>query len=196
MVDIHIVFKQLIKGELFTKNQYDNYKIFNQFILDNYHRIKAIIRNFIDIKIPNKILPLIEKYHRKDFHLNPEENVRNIAEKKLIDLLTIIYQSDLIKDLSQALYCNNDKNMKYYFNKKDSVKEFWYKIILFIPFKLKRVSGFEYREFFKICISAYTICHFDSYLENEIFTLGSFFKTILHETIGHFLINFFPFTQI
>ena len=116
LVDIHIVFKQLIKGELFTKNQYDNYKIFNQFILDNYHRIKTIIRNFIDIKIPNKILSLIEKYHRKDFHLNPEENVRNIAEKKLIDLTS---QKCICFNVNHLLLLYNIVNN----NQKEFIKE-------------------------------------------------------------------------
>jgi len=170
---------------------------FSRRFLEDFKNIINKNKNNINRKIKYKIvdnkLNIPETCYRYDYIM--ANNLYKKYEKQLIDLLTIIYQSDLIKDLSQALYCDDGKNMKYFFNKKDSVKEFWHKIILFIPFKLKRVSGFDYREFFKIFISVYTICHFDSYLENEIFTLGSFVKTILHETIGHlfFSYKFFSF---
>ena len=61
-------------------------------------------------------MPLIEKYHRKDFHLNPEENVRNIAEKKLIDLTS---QKCICFNVNHLLLLYNIVNN----NQKEFIKE-------------------------------------------------------------------------
>ena len=67
---IAIVLTKLIRGELFYEEKYDNYKIFNQFIIDNYKRIHKIVLNFIDVKLPNKIMLLLDKfYNSEDFSL-------------------------------------------------------------------------------------------------------------------------------
>ena len=90
LIDIIFVLKKLIKGELITNKQYDNYKIFNQFILDNYSRIKNIIDNFIDIKLSKKILSLIEKSNKEQIQIinarikNKEKNYIDFTSQKCI----------------------------------------------------------------------------------------------------------------
>ena len=92
LVDILFVFKKLTKGELVTSQQYDNYKIFNQFIIDNFFRIKKIIDNFIDIKIPANIFSLIQNPVNDDVKImknlinnkNPEKLHNNFTSQKCI----------------------------------------------------------------------------------------------------------------
>lgn len=102
-----------------------------------------------------------------------KNNIYKKYEKQVCDLLTIIYQSDLFKYLSSALYNTDGKEMKYFFNRKDSIKELRNNIILFVPFYLKGISGFGYREFFKIIIPIYKICYFVSKIENDNFYFRS-----------------------
>ena len=63
LLDIALVFKNLIRGELFTNKDLGNYNIFNHFILQNYKRIRTIIQNFLDVRIPKKLLSLIEQFN-------------------------------------------------------------------------------------------------------------------------------------
>jgi hypothetical protein len=81
--------------------------------------------------------------------------------------------------------------MKYFFDEESSVEDFWNNNILFVPFKLEKVSGFSYKDTFHILFSFYKIKHFDSDIENEIFTLGAFIRVIIHETFGHLMISYF-----
>ena len=112
LVDIIFVFKKLIKGELITSKQYDNYKIFNQFILDNYSRIQNIISNYIDIKIPNKILQLIEKNEKDQIQINKEQiNKKNKEKKYYIDFTSQLCICFNIKYLLLFYdIVNNNKN--------------------------------------------------------------------------------------
>ena len=48
LFSISLVLKKLIRGELFSEEKYECYNIFNQFILDNYHKLKTIIHNIIE----------------------------------------------------------------------------------------------------------------------------------------------------
>ena len=82
LVDIYFVFRKLIKGELFTSKQYENYKIFNQFILDNFSRVKNIFQNLIDVTIPQKILSLIDNSIKEK---KPTNNNKTSASKNVID---------------------------------------------------------------------------------------------------------------
>ena len=67
---ISIVLTKLIRGELFYEEKYDNFKIFNQFIIHTYKNIHKIILNFIDVKLPEKIMLLLNKfYNSEDFSL-------------------------------------------------------------------------------------------------------------------------------
>ena len=92
LIDISFIFRQLIKGELITNKQYDNYKIFNQFIIENFVRIKTIIYNCIDINIPNNILSIIEKHPNDDSKIEknqandkkPEKHNNNFTSQKCI----------------------------------------------------------------------------------------------------------------
>ena len=71
LFNVSLVLKKLINGELFYEEKYENYNIFNNYIIENYHRLNNIIKNFIDVKIPNKISLLLDKfYENEDFSLN------------------------------------------------------------------------------------------------------------------------------
>ena len=60
---IERVLKQLISGELFYEEVDDNLKIFNQFIIDSYRRLGNIVKIFIDVKLPKKIMHLMDQFY-------------------------------------------------------------------------------------------------------------------------------------
>ena len=130
-----------------------------------------------------------EKCYLYDYII--KHNVFKKYETKLIDLLNIIFKSDLFRNLVKILYKSKDENMKYFFDEESSVEDFWNNNILFVPFKLEKVSGFSYKDTFHILFSFYKIEHFDSDIENEIFTLGAFIRVLIHETFGHLMISYF-----
>jgi len=130
-----------------------------------------------------------EKCYLYDYII--KHNVFKKYETKLIDLLNIIFKSDLFRNLVKIIYKSKDENMKYFFDEESSVEDFWNNNILFVPFKLEKVSGFSYKDTFHILFSFYKIEHFDSDIENEIFTLGAFIRVLIHETFGHLMISYF-----
>ena len=74
LFSISLVLKKLIRGELFSEEKYECYNIFNQYILDNYHKLKTIIHNIIDVKIPEKIALLLDTfYNDENFSLNNQK---------------------------------------------------------------------------------------------------------------------------
>ena len=143
----------------------------------------------IQYKCVKNTIQIPEKCYLYDYII--KHNVFKKYETKLIDLLNIIFKSDLFRNLVKILYKSKDENMKYFFDEESSVEDFWNNNILFVPFKLKKVSGFSYKDTFHILFSFYKIKHFDSDIENEIFTLGAFIRVIIHETFGHLMISYF-----
>ena len=63
LFNIYLIFKNLVKGELFNGEKQANLVIFNKFILDNYHRINAIINKMIDVKMPDKLEKLCNQFY-------------------------------------------------------------------------------------------------------------------------------------
>ena len=66
LFNVSLVLKKLINGELFYEEKYESYNIFNNYIIENYPRLNNIIKNFIDVKIPNKILLLLNKFYENE----------------------------------------------------------------------------------------------------------------------------------
>ena len=143
----------------------------------------------IEYKCVKNTLQIPERCYLYDYII--KHNVFKKYETKLIDLLNIIFKSDLFRNLVKIIYKSKDENMKYFFDEESSVEDFWNNNILFVPFKLKKVSGFSYKDTFHILFSFYKIKHFDSDIENEIFTLGAFIRVLIHETFGHLMISYF-----
>ena len=143
----------------------------------------------IEYKCVKNTIQIPEKCYLYDYII--KHNVFKKYETKLIDLLNIIFKSDLFRNLVKILYKSKDENMKYFFDEESSVEDFWNNNILFVPFKLEKVSGFSYKDTFHILFSFYKIEHFDSDIENEIFTLGAFIRVLIHETFGHLMISYF-----
>ena len=143
----------------------------------------------IQYKCVKNTIQIPEKCYLYDYII--KHNVFKKYETKLIDLLNIIFKSDLFRNLVKILYKSKDENMKYFFDEESSVEDFWNNNILFVPFKLEKVSGFSYKDTFHILFSFYKIEHFDSDIENEIFTLGAFIRVLIHETFGHLMISYF-----
>ena len=143
----------------------------------------------IQYKCVKNTIQIPEKCYLYDYII--KHNVFKKYETKLIDLLNIIFKSDLFRNLVKILYKSKDENMKYFFDEESSVEDFWNNNILFVPFKLEKVSGFSYKDTFHILFSFYKIKHFDSDIENEIFTLGAFIRVLIHETFGHLMISYF-----
>ena len=117
-------------------------------------------------------------------------NIFKKYESKIIDLLKIIYKSDLIKNLVKTVYKPEDKEMKYFFEENNFEEEFWKNNIIFVPFKIKKVSGFSYKDIFFFFFPIYKIRNFESEIEDEIFTLGAFVRVLLHETLGYLMVSY------
>ena len=64
--NISLVLKKLVRGELFSEEKYESYKIFNKFIYDNFIRLKKIVQNFIEVKLPDKIISLLDKFYNDE----------------------------------------------------------------------------------------------------------------------------------
>ena len=143
----------------------------------------------IEYKCVKNTIQIPEKCYLYDYII--KHNVFKKYETKLIDLLNIIFKSDLFRNLVKILYKSKDENMKYFFDEESSVEDFWNNNILFVPFELKKESGFSCKETFHILFSFYKFKHFDSDIENEIFTLGAFIRVLIHETFGHLMISYF-----
>ena len=122
-----------------------------------------------------------------------EHNIFKKYENELINLFRIIFTSDLFRDLIKLIYKAEDQNMKYFFEEEMTVEEFWNNCIIFVPFKINRVSGFSYKDTFSIFFSFYKFKYFESNIENEIFTLGAFVRVMIHEIFGHIMLAYFYF---
>ena len=66
LINIYTVFKNLVKGELFSSDQNINLVVFNKYIIDNYYRINIIIERMIDVRIPEKLKKLSEQFYKDD----------------------------------------------------------------------------------------------------------------------------------
>ena len=66
LINIYLVFKNLVKGELFNYEQNINMVVFNKFIIDNYYRINNIIDKILDVEIPEKLKRLSEQFYKND----------------------------------------------------------------------------------------------------------------------------------
>ena len=71
LINVYLVFKNLVKGEFFNIDQNINFSIFNKYIMDNYYKVNNIIKKMIDVKIPEKLKKLSEEfYENNDFVLD------------------------------------------------------------------------------------------------------------------------------
>ena len=138
-----------------------------------------------------KKIELLEESYLYNYII--ENNVFKKYENKIIELLDIIFTSDLIKQLLRVVYGEDYEKVEHLLEKDYPTKKFWENVILFIPFKIKKVSGFSYRNLFKIFFSLYKLKHFTTDLEDEIFTLGAFVRTLMHERLGHFIVSYIFF---
>ena len=66
LINIYLVFKNLVRGELFNVEQNINLVVFNKFIISNYHRVNEIIEKMIDVRIPDKLQKLSDDFYLKD----------------------------------------------------------------------------------------------------------------------------------
>ena len=64
--NIYIVFKKLVRGELFSIEDKDYLVIFNKFIIENYHRINKIISKIIHVSAPKKLIELSNTFYKDD----------------------------------------------------------------------------------------------------------------------------------
>ena len=145
----------------------------------------------IDFEYSNDKIEIPEKCYLYDYIA--EHNIFKKYENKLINLFRIIFTSDLFRDLIKLIYKADDENMKYFFEEEMTVEEFWNNCIIFVPFKIDRVSGFSYKDTFSIFFSFYKFQYFRSNIENEIFTLGAFVRVMIHEIFGQIMLAYFYF---
>ena len=147
-----------------------------------FSRIETSLIDENDIEIQEKCY--IYDYISKN-------NIFKQYEKELINLLKVIFKSDLMKSLVKIIYKTEGENILYYFDEENSIEDLWNNKILFVPYKIKNVSSFTYRDTFHILIPIYKFSHFESTIENEIFTLGAFIRVIIREVLGHLMASYF-----
>ncbi len=66
LINIYLILKNLVKGELFNSEKQPNLIIFNKFILENYHKINEIINKIIDVNLPYKLEKLSKKFYSSE----------------------------------------------------------------------------------------------------------------------------------
>ena len=66
LINIYLVFKNLVKGELFNTDQNINFSVFNKYIIDNYYKVNNIIEKMIDVRIPEKLKKLSDEFYEND----------------------------------------------------------------------------------------------------------------------------------
>ena len=103
--------------------------------------------------------------------------------------MNVIYASQFFKNLARIIYKTENKIDKFYFEENNFIKEFWDNDIIFVPFKVKSLYDFTHKDTFKIFFCIYKIRHFESEIENEIFTLGAFIRVLIHESFGNLIIT-------
>ena len=66
LINVYLVFKNLVKGELFNTDQNINFAVFNKYIMDNYYKVNNIIEKMIDVRIPDKLKLLSDEFYEND----------------------------------------------------------------------------------------------------------------------------------
>ena len=114
LIEIALVFKKLIRGELFINENCINYNIFNQFIIDNFPRIKKIIGNFIDVKFPPIISQLIIQLNdnEKKIFENTKRNYKNEFEINSITQKCICFNANHLITIYNIVNNNKEKFIK------------------------------------------------------------------------------------
>ena len=69
LINIYLILKHLVKGELFDSENHINLIIFNKFILDNYAKINDIIDKIINVTLPNKLEKLSQQFYSSDNYI-------------------------------------------------------------------------------------------------------------------------------
>lgn len=170
-------------NDVFGKNAVDKFKkiLEDKKIYNSLNIINNItyLRNKIEIP---------EECFSYDYII--QNNIFKKYEDKIKQLMKKIFESDLFKSLVRIIYKTEDNDMNYFFEENNFVEDFWDNNIIFVPFKIKRVSGFSYKDSFLFFFSIYKIKNFDSEIEDEIFTLGAFVRVLMHEVFGHLIISY------
>ena len=146
------------------------------------------INHFNNITYSNNEIVIPEQCFSFDYII--EHNIFKKYENKIKKFMNIIFKSDLFNHLVRIIYKTENENMKYFFEEINFVEDFWNNNIIFVPFKIKKVSDFSYKDTSLFFFSIYKIRHFDSEIEDEIFTLGAFMRVLIHETFGHLVISY------
>ena len=183
------------KEDIFSSFKVKNKRKYDLKKIDEFIRQISKENNYytLDCEFVGKQLRLSEYSYLYEYIT--KNNIYTKHKEKLGTLLNTIFKSDLYKQIFRLLYNRDDKTYELIFENEENMDNFWKNVLIFVPFKLKRITGFSYRELPHIFISIYKICHFNTDLENELFTLGAFIRTLTHESLGHFVLSciFFMF---
>ena len=165
---------------------------------ENKIKINEFFKKFKEEDLNNNLVHLEdfsnvqEKYFSYTFMT--KNNIFFRYEKNILSLLEKLFRSNLIKFTCNSIYRNKEnENIKYFFEYDHGIEEFWKKNIIFVPFKLKKSSGFSYKDLFKTFICIYKETHYENDIENILFTLGSTIRILIHECLGHLLMIYLYF---
>ena len=138
--DILIVLEKLIKGELFSDEKYEYFKVFNGFIIDSFRKLKNIINNIIlNVEIPEKLLKLSEEfYSSEDFSLNhlkrkANENKYEYFQENPYDFMehkSICFNVQLLL----LMYNIVDNNKNIFINPGNPLEKIFDKLSKYIPY--------------------------------------------------------------
>ena len=138
LFSLSLVLKKLIRGELFCEEKYECYNIFNQYIIDNYHKLNKIIHNIINVRIPEKISLLLDKlYNDENFSLN---NLKRKSSEINYDYFNenpneFMQHDSICFNLTQffIFYDTVDKNKNIFIKEGSSFNKIFKDISLFVP---------------------------------------------------------------
>jgi len=197
---VALVFKQLSdenrKKLISAKEEYFKILISNK-ASEEFKKIVANKKIYSSINNTENIIYLKNKIEIPEecysYEYIIENNIFKKYEGEIKYLMKEIYKSDLFKHLIKIIYKTENNNMKYFFEENNFVEDFWNNNIIFVPFRIEKVSGFSYKDSFLFFFPIYKIKHFKSEIEDEIFTLGAFVRVLIHETFGHLIISYIFF---
>ena len=78
IINIYLVFKNLVRGELFDSDRNVNLTVFNHYIINNYARVNRIIENMIDVRIPDKLKKLSDEFYATDDFVLDNSNRKKV----------------------------------------------------------------------------------------------------------------------
>ena len=110
LINIYIVLKNLVRGELFNTTKNLNFVAYNKYIIDNYHRINSKIDKMLNVNIPEKLQNLIEEFY------NDENFILDNSKRKGEDINYDYFKENSNDFMEHKSICFTTSDLKIFFN--------------------------------------------------------------------------------